>query len=175
VSPEQYVLIRPVGDDELPACADVLRRAFRTQADEFGLTVENCPTNAAFVTTERLQRDRDRGQRQFGAFIDGEQVGYFALWSADGSVWELEKVSVVPERRRAGIGEALLNRAADEAVALGGTSLHIGIIEESTTLKAWYARHGFAHLGTKVFANLPFTVGYLELPLRDGQDAELDR
>jgi GNAT superfamily N-acetyltransferase len=159
-------VIRPVAGDELPVCAEVLRRAFGTPAEQFGLTEENCPTNAAFVTTERLKMDRQRGQRQFGAYVGREQVGFFALWSRDGVVWGLEKVGVVPEHRHAGVGAALVNRAAREAAALGGTALHIGIIDESTVLKGWYSSLGFVHLGTKVFDHLPFTVGYMELPLR---------
>jgi GNAT superfamily N-acetyltransferase len=165
--PAPVAVIRPVTGEELPFCADMLRRAFHTPAVEFGLTVENCPTNAAFVTTERLERDRQRGQRQFGAYLDGVQVGFFALWSRDGAVWELKKVGVVPEHRHAGIGTAIVNQAAREAAALGGVSLHIGIIEESTALKDWYSRLGFVHVGTTVFDQLPFTVGYMEMALQD--------
>ena len=157
-------IIRPIVDDELPMCADVLRRAFRTVAEEFGLTEENCPTNAAFITAERLERERRRGQRQFGVYVDNRQTGFFALWSQDGGVWELEKVGVVPEFRHSGIGKAIVKRAAQEAATAGGKTLHIGIIEESSVIKNWYTRQGFVHLGTKVFDHLPFTVGYMELP-----------
>ena len=159
-------IIRPVVDDELPTCADVLRRAFHTVAEQFGLTEENCPTNAAFITTERLERERRRGQHQFGVYVDDQQAGFFALWSQDGVVWQLEKVGVVPELRHAGIGKAIVKRAAQEAATAGGKLLRIGINEESTAVKDWYSRQGFVHVGTEVFDHLPFTVGYMELSLQ---------
>ena len=44
-------------------------------------------------------------------------------------------------------------------------ALRIGIIEENVRLRAWYEGLGFAHTGTRVFAHLPFTVGFIELPI----------
>ena len=42
----------------------------------------------------------------------------------------------------------------------------IGIIEENTVLKNWYADHGFVHTGTKKFPHLPFTVGFMTYMLK---------
>ena len=44
-------------------------------------------------------------------------------------------------------------------------ALRIGIIEENVRLRAWYEGLGFVHTGTRVFAHLPFTVGFMELPI----------
>jgi len=40
--------------EELNLSVDVIRNSFCTVADEFGLTVENCPTNAAFSNESDL-------------------------------------------------------------------------------------------------------------------------
>ena len=45
-------MIRKAERADLPACADVIRKSFRTVADEFGFTEENAPRFTAFATTE---------------------------------------------------------------------------------------------------------------------------
>ena len=39
----------------------VIRRGFGTVAAEFGLTVDNCPTNRAFLQVNRLLKVREQG------------------------------------------------------------------------------------------------------------------
>ena len=41
--------------------------------------------------------------------------------------------------------------------------VNIGIVEENTVLKNWYAAYGFIHIGTKKFEHLPFTSGYMKM------------
>ena len=43
-----------------------------------------------------------------------------------------------------------------------GKLLKIGIMEENIKLKQWYMQNGFLSTGTKRFAHLPFTVGFME-------------
>lgn len=45
---EEEIVIKRVGGGDLPECLTVIHRSFRTVADEFSLTAENCPA------TERL-------------------------------------------------------------------------------------------------------------------------
>ena len=47
--------IRAVRDDEIGACVSLLHDAFADVAAEFGLTRDNCPTNAAFIAAEVLE------------------------------------------------------------------------------------------------------------------------
>ncbi len=44
---------------------------------------------------------------------------------------------------------------------LGGSTIAIGIINESTVLKEWYAANGFVYTGSRKFDHLPFTTGYM--------------
>jgi hypothetical protein len=48
-------IIRLMQDDEVEQCVDVIRQGFGTVASDFGLTVENCPSNGAFMNAERLE------------------------------------------------------------------------------------------------------------------------
>ncbi len=70
--------IRKVRIDELDVCAEVIRRSFGTVAEEFGLTALSCPTNGAFIKTERLVSDWNRGNAIYGLFNEGKLTG---LWN----------------------------------------------------------------------------------------------
>ena len=45
-------MIREVRREDVPECVDLIRKSFKTVADEFGFTVENAPGFTAFATTE---------------------------------------------------------------------------------------------------------------------------
>lgn len=159
------VSIRRIGREELPACVRVIREGFGTVAAEFGLTQENCPSNGAFLTLERLEQAYEQGNLMFGLFAGAELAGFAQLAKAGRKVYELEKLAVLPRYRHEGFGAALLGYARGQAKALGAKKLTIGIIEENTVLKQWYLNHGFIKTGTKRFESLPFTVGLMELKL----------
>lgn len=154
--------IRRVRIDELDICTNVIRQSFDTVAKEFGLTADNCPTNAAFIRTERLVWEINQGTYFYGLYCDEGLIGFMGLRDKGEGVFELEKLAVLPEcRHNVGAGK-LLAYACDEAVKMGGNKLTIGIIEENTRLKAWYQKHGYVATGTARFTHLPFTVGFME-------------
>lgn len=157
--------IRQLKREELGEAARVVRGAFATVAAEFGLTEENCPTNGAFLPEGRLEAQFDAGVRMAGAFDGDVMIGFAALDLSDAEKPELEKLSVLPQSRHQGAGKLLVGWAAEQARAAGAAALRIGIIEENVRLRAWYEGLGFAHTGTRVFAHLPFTVGFMELPI----------
>ena len=45
--------------------------------------------------------------------------------------------------------------------------MNLGIVEENTRLREWYARYGFVHTGTKKFDFFPFTCGYMTRELQE--------
>ena len=157
--------IRQLKREELGEAARVVRGAFATVAEEFGLTKENCPTNGAFLPEGRLEAQFDAGVRMAGAFDGDVMIGFAALDLSDAEKPELEKLSVLPQSRHQGAGKLLVGWASEQARAAGAAALRIGIIEENVRLRAWYEGLGFAHTGTRVFAHLPFTVGFMELPI----------
>lgn len=158
-------MIRRIDGTQLSQCLEVIHRGFMTVAEEFGLTPENCPTNGAFMPYSRLENDYNQGDLMFGCFEEGELVGFMQLSQKDAGRFELEKLSVLPEFRHRGYGEALAETAKSEAARRGGERLTIGIIEKNTRLKLWYEKLGFVSTGTREFAHLPFTVGFMELRL----------
>lgn len=158
-------MIRPILTDELDRCAQVIRESFLTVANDFGLTQENCPTNGAFLKTERLIADLEKGSRMYGLYTDGEMIGFMQLEAGREGAVILEKLAVLPGSRHRGLGRMLLDFAREEAREAGGSKLLAAIIEENTVLRQWYLDNGFVHTGTRKFDHLPFTVGFLETAL----------
>ncbi len=146
----------------VPAAAEVIRHAFATVAEQYGLTEENCPTNGAFLSDAVLFRDVDDGVILFGAF-DGETLcGVVGLRRKGGALFHLEKLAVDPWSRRRGCGGALLRRAVEAVRQAGGGTVSIGVMYENRELVRWYERHGFVRTEIRKFAYLPFVVCFME-------------
>lgn len=158
-------IIREVEDRELDRCAEVIRRGFQTVADDFGLTIENVPTNGAFIRTERLVADREKGNQMFALLENETIIGFVQLENAGNSTYYLEKLAVLPEYRHRHYGTDLIDFAKSKVKVWGANKLGITIIEENKVLKDWYIKNGFTPTGTKKFDHLPFTVGFMDLCL----------
>lgn len=156
------VEIKVVEVFELPECLDVIHKSFATVASEFNLTEQNCPKHTSFMPLEKLQAQMDRGFILFGLYDGVRLVGYASLSDEDDGIYELHNLSVLPECRHNGYGRLLIDHAKEKVRDMKGEIIRIGIIEENTVLKNWYAGSGFIHTGTCKFDYLPFTAGYME-------------
>ena len=159
------MVCREITEKDIPASADIIRRAFKTVADEFSLTRENNPTHGAFIKDEKLFEDYRKDIKMFGLFEEEVQIGFAALESKDGEIFYLEKLAVLPEYRHKGGGRALMDFAVDYAREAGGKEISIGIIYENKRLSEWYRKYGFTETGTKIFPHLPFTVCFMKFDL----------
>ena len=155
-------MIYEVEQNELQECLDVIHQSFRTVADQFGLTKENCPKHTSFIPLSFLETQKNWGWNMYALYAGKKIIGYMSLSKESDDAFELHNLAVLPEYRYNGFGKLLLDHAKDVVKALGGNVIKIGIIEESTVLKNWYIANGFVHTGTKKFDHLPFTSGYLE-------------
>ncbi|HHX27620.1 MAG TPA: GNAT family N-acetyltransferase, partial [Firmicutes bacterium] len=116
----------------------------------------------SFITNERLADRIREGYYPYGYFVNGRLVGFVSLTDLGGGVFELNNLDVLPEHRRRGYGKELLDFCKEKMKELGGCKITIGIIEENTVLRDWYAANGFVHTGTKKFDHMPFTAGFME-------------
>ena len=155
-------MVYEVDKGELNECLDVIHQSFRTVAEQFGLTQENCPKHTSFIPLSFLEAQKNWGWHMFALYAGKKIIGYMSLSKEGDNTFELHNLAVLPEYRHKGFGKLLLNHAADTVKSLGGKIIKIGIIEENTVLKKWYIANGFVHTGTKKFEHLPFTSGYLE-------------
>ncbi|MGM9624402.1 MAG: GNAT family N-acetyltransferase [Eubacteriales bacterium] len=157
-----HPMIYPVERNELAVCLDVIHRSFQTVADAFGLTQNNCPRHTSFIPLDFLETQFDRGWHMYGLYAGKTIIGYMSLSKENDDIYELHNLAVLPAYRHNGFGKHLLRFAKETVLSLGGKTIRIGIIEESTVLKNWYIANGFEPTGTKKFDHLPFTSGYLE-------------
>lgn len=156
-------MIIPISKKEqLPACLDIIHRSFRTVADEFGLTQENCPKHTSFIPICFLETQMKWGWHMFGLFQENKIIGYMSLSKESDTAFELHNLAILPQYRHKGFGAMMLDYAKEAVKKLGGCTIKIGIIEESTVLKNWYEANGFVHTRSQKFDHLPFTSGYLE-------------
>lgn len=140
----------------------IIRDAFMTVAEELKLTQANSPTNPAFIEMPALLALKEKEVVFYGLFQGEQQIGFIALEKANGEVYYLEKLAVIPEYRHHGCGRYLMDFAFDWVQSEGGKKISIALIEENTRLKQWYQDYGFNETGKKQFPHLPFTVCFME-------------
>ena len=97
----------------------------------------------------------------FVARLEGEVVGYGCFWFiADEG--QLVNIGVHPEKRRMGIGEAILRRGMDEARERGMRTMFLEVRVSNDSAQKMYEKFGFQNLGLrrKVY-DLPIEDGYV--------------
>ena len=160
-------MIREAAREDIPACVGLIKKSFRTVADEYGFTEENAPRFTAFATTEeRLFWQMDSEHRPMFVYEeDGILCGYYSLLLQENGECELNNLAVLPEYRHRGIGRKLLEHSYLTAQYNGCKIMNIGIVEENKKLRKWYEDNGAIHVGTRKFEFFPFTCGYLKKEL----------
>ncbi len=156
-------MIKEIGQNDVSACVDVIRKSFGTVAKEFGFTEENAPRFTAFATDEDRINWHINGEHRpmYGYFDNGKLVGYYSLLVKANRECELNNLCVLPDYRHKKIGIQLLADSFDKARDLNCTKMNISIVEENQVLRKWYEQNGFVHIGTEKFDFFPFTCGYL--------------
>lgn len=159
-------VVRVDDDAGLTECVPIIRAAFRSVLDDLGLTEVDVPSNAAFLTPDRLRAAVDRGERILALRVAGRTVGSVSLRPSDpaGDVY-LKRLAVAPPMWHRGYGALLLEAARADAAGQGAESVSVGIIDPNTVLKRWYERHGFVVTGIQTYDQLPFAVCYLRRPV----------
>jgi ribosomal protein S18 acetylase RimI-like enzyme len=163
--------IRDVTPEPLESNAALIRRAYRTVADDMGITLENAPRYTAFITDAQLGEERDAGSVFYGLFVEGKQAGFVAVQQDEEGRWHMRRLAVLPEYRDRGLGRQLVEQAIAHARERGATALHIGIVAEQAGLKEWYEGMGFRTYRTFTVDHLPFGVALLVMKLDEGPEA----
>jgi N-acetylglutamate synthase-like GNAT family acetyltransferase len=159
--------IRVCTKEDTQVLAETIRKSFQDVAERFGLTPENAPSHPSNCTVDWIREHMERGVTYFAIENKNHVVGCVALERANADVCYLERLAVLPDRRRRGFGKALVNHVLSEAKLLGVRSLSIGIIAEQTELKDWYKRLGFVEGESKEFPHLPFLVTFMSYDIKE--------
>ncbi len=153
--------IRRATIDDIPVLIDLIRQSFRDVAKRFGLTRKNCPTHPSFYTADRMRSDFEKNIQYFLLQNENLPAGCVALERAAPDTCYLERLGILPEKRRKGFGTALVQHVFSEASSLGAKRISIGIIANDNELKSWYVNIGFSEKETKEFTHLPFLVTFM--------------
>ena len=95
--------------------------------------------------------------------VHGEAIGYSVLAIAEPTdpdvvaairirpTIELSRMYVHPERHGTGLADRLMTATLEAARVTGAAGVWLGVSVENDRANAFYARHGFAEVGTKRF------------------------
>jgi N-acetylglutamate synthase-like GNAT family acetyltransferase len=153
--------IRSCTQDDIEVLAEIIRKSFKDVAKRFGLTPENAPRHPSNCQEEWIKKDIERSVKYFALEKEGLVCGCIAVEKANHDVCYLERLAVLPDQRKQGLGKALVEHVLSQAKLLNVQNVNIGIIAEHTELKNWYRKIGFAEGESKEFPHLPFRVTFM--------------
>lgn len=142
-----------------------IRRSFQDVAKRFDLTQENAPRHPSNCTGDWIQKDMERGVTYYVAENENIVAGCVALEQASPDFCYLERLAVLPNQRRQGLGKALVTHVLSEAKLLAAKRVNVGIIADQIELKNWYKEIGFIEGESKEFPHLPFRVTFMSSEL----------
>ena len=155
------MLIREAKIQDADELARLISTSYLTVAQKLDLTPENTPKHPSNCRPDWVTADMERGVTYWIVEENGANVGCVALERAKPEVFYMERLAVLPEYRRQGLGTLLVKYVLDQARADGASRVEIGIIAAQTDLRYWYENLGFILTGTKTFPHLPFEVAFL--------------
>lgn len=129
----------------VPADADALARL------EGGCFPRDGPWSAASVRGELSRPCAVARVAEEEVGVGGRRpvpVGYALGWSAGGEA-ELVRIAVAPDRRRGGLGAALLEGWVDGCRAAGAAEAFLEVRADNDAARALYRRHGFVEAGRR--------------------------
>ena len=168
------MLIREAGAQDLATIAQLVSESNKDVAVTFGLTADNCPRHPSLCTEDWVRADLARGERYFVLDEGGAPVGCVAYERPQPDLAYLNRLSVLPEYRRRGVGERLVRHIVDLARADGIATISIGVIGEHGELQHWYRKQGFVDGETRRYPHLPFAVRYMSLVLASARSPHVD-
>jgi ribosomal protein S18 acetylase RimI-like enzyme len=149
---------------DIETCRKILNESFITVADEFGLTKENSPTNAAFYSNKDLINQIDNGLEFYLGYFDGNAISCVAIEKSksETDTFYIEKLAVIPKFRHKGFGKELMDFCIHTIKSQGGKNISIALIDSNIRLKEWYFDLDFQITTIKKFDHLPFSVCFMK-------------
>lgn len=154
-------MIREASETDANILAMLVSRSNKDVAEQFGLTEDNCSKHPSFCMLEWILSDLHRGERYFLLEQEGAPIACVAFEPAKPGWAYLNRLSVLPERRKKGVGAHLVQYIIQLAKTADVTTISIGVIGEHKELIQWYKKLGFVSGDIREFPHLPFTVQYM--------------
>ena len=140
--------------------ASIIRKSFKNQAEELGLTVEKHSGYAAFETSQKVKRRIGRGEHVFLAYVGEEPVGTitFSVDSKQPVNGYIERLAVLPEFRGNGYGRELMGYAEEQLRKASVVCVELAIVKQFKSLQEFYEQLGYNPTETVKYEFLPFEV-----------------
>ncbi|MBW2636569.1 MAG: GNAT family N-acetyltransferase [Deltaproteobacteria bacterium] len=159
------MIIRKANSQDVSVLSGLIRDSFYDVAERFGITSENCPKHPSNCDDKWIEKDFERGVCYYILEHDGLFKGCVALEKGSPDLCYLERLSVLPEGQRGGVGRKLVEHAFSVAKTLRAKEISIGVIAGDKRLKGWYEKIGFVEEETKRYKHLPFLVTFMKYEL----------
>jgi ribosomal protein S18 acetylase RimI-like enzyme len=135
---------------------DVLNKAFMTVALQYDLTKENAPRHPAFICSDVIERQFNRGFKMYGYAVNNQIVGCVGYWSDNNKIYHVERLAVLLEYRHQGIGKKLMFFIENKIIKNGGEIAEIHVMDKNSILIAWYKELGYIELRIEELKQFPF-------------------
>jgi len=157
--------IRITNINDTEQIASIVSQANKDVAKQFDINFENNPKHPSFYTNEWVFSDFNRGEEYFISHVNNTNTGCVAFEQPNPDTAYLNRLSVLPEYRRQGMGTMLVNYILEYSRSKNIQFVSIGIIAAHDILKNWYSNRGFIEGETQKFDHLPFDVMYMRYDL----------
>jgi len=157
--------IKGTNSDDAKQIALIVSEANKDVAEQFSIDFDNNPKHPSFYTKEWVLSDFDRGEEYFIGYENNVYTGCIAFEQPNPTTAYLNRLSVLPDYRRQGIGKKLVHHVLAHSRSKNIQFVSIGIIAAHHVLKSWYITLGFIEGETQTFDHLPFDVTYLSYNL----------
>jgi GNAT superfamily N-acetyltransferase len=159
----------PITDDDVPAVAALMNRAYRGAGGARGWAVETDYLAGDRTTTEVLRADLAAAPAatvlKWVDWRTESLSGCVWLEPLGGEAWYLGSFAIEPDRQNGGLGRIMLAAAEDWVRERGGRRMRMTVINLRSALIAWYLRRGYHKTGeTEPF---PYGDDRFGDPLRD--------
>jgi len=146
--------IKEVYDSEM--ITSIINKSFMTIALQYNLTKENAPKHPAFINSDVIMTQLNRGFKMYGYFINEQLVGCVGYWTDDGGINHIERLATLPEHRHLGIGKKLMEFVENKIMENRGKIAEVHVLDKNTTLIQWYKKMEYTIIRIDELKHLPF-------------------
>jgi N-acetylglutamate synthase-like GNAT family acetyltransferase len=106
---KEKIHIRQATEKDIHVLSGIIRNSFRDVADKFGLTPQNCPKHPSNCDDSWVDAEMQKGITYCLLEIDSQPAGCVALERSTSTICSLNRLAVLPQSRRKGLGQALVS------------------------------------------------------------------
>jgi ribosomal protein S18 acetylase RimI-like enzyme len=133
-----------INDSEI--IANILNKAFMTVALQFNFTKKNVPRFPAFISSEIIANQMNKGLKMYGYKINGQIVGCVGYSFYKDQIYFIERLATLPEYRHLGIGRKLMEFVENKIKENGGKTAEIHVVDKNKVLVEWYKKLNYIEI-----------------------------